>query len=142
MKSTITFLLRLGFTLVFFMIVQLLKSQDAFSIDSISARMVKQTEIFPQEKLYVHNDKPLYISGEKVWLRAHLVDAYSHRSDSTSIYVYGELINPLDSIVDRIKIRRSNDLYAGQFSLKEDYPAGTYSMRFYTKFMESCKTSS
>lgn len=137
MKSTITFLLRLGFTLVFFMIVQLLKSQDAFSIDSISARMVKQTEIFPQEKLYVHNDKPLYISGEKVWLRAHLVDAYSHRSDSTSIYVYGELINPLDSIVDRIKIRRSNDLYAGQFSLKEDYPAGTYSMRFYTKFMES-----
>ena len=119
------------------LMTQMISSQELFSIDSITARIERQVKTFPQEKLYVHNDKPLYISGEKIWFRAHLVDSYSNKYDSTSIYVYGELINPLDSIVERVKIRRNNNLYAGQFSLLEDYPAGTYSMRFYTKFMES-----
>lgn len=111
--------------------------QELFSIDSIKARMNKQTEIFPQEKIFVHTDKPLYISGEKVWFRAHLVESYTQRYDSSSLYIYGELINPLDSIVDRVKIRRENLLYAGYFALHEDYPAGIYSMRFYTKYMEN-----
>ena len=123
--------------IAFLLGTQMLSSQEFFSIDSITARIEHQIKIFPQEKLYVHNDKPLYISGKKIWFRAHLVDSYSTRYDSSSIYVYGELINPLNSIVERVKIRRNNDVYTGQFSLLEDYPAGTYSMRFYTKFMES-----
>ena len=55
----------------------------------------KQLEVFPQEKIYVHTDKPYYISGEKIWFRAYIADAKSHEPVSVSRYVYVKLINPL-----------------------------------------------
>ena len=106
--------------------------------DSIQARILRQLEQYPQEKVYVHNDKPYYISGEDIWLRAHLVDAVFHRQASASRYVYGELVSPLDSVVDRIRIMRDEqDTYCGYFALDESLPAGTYTMRFYTRYMEN-----
>lgn len=137
MKNCNRFKLYVFVVCVYLAYVSDIQSQEHFSIDSIETRMQKQLEIFPQEKIHIHNDKPVYLSGEKIWFRAHLIDAYSNKYDSTSIYIYGELISPLDSIVDRIKIRRNDIVYAGYFNLDEEYPVGTYTMRFYTKFLES-----
>lgn len=106
--------------------------------DSLLSRLTRQLELYPQEKVYVHNDKPYYIAGEDIWLRVHLVDAASHRHVSASRYVYGELVNPLDSVVDRVRIIRDDkDIYSGYFALSEALPAGTYTMRFYTRYMEN-----
>ena len=53
-------------------------SVNSFSIDSVENRIVNQLLIYPQEKIHVHMDKSYYLSGEKAWFRAYLVNAYNH----------------------------------------------------------------
>ncbi|HUW93943.1 MAG TPA: MG2 domain-containing protein [Bacteroidales bacterium] len=102
--------------------------------DSIFTDIVNQIALFPQEKLYLHTDKPLYISGETVWLRAFLVDAVLHKP-LTNQYVIVELINPLDSVVNRIKIRPDRGAFSGYIPLNENLPEGDYTLYAYTEYM-------
>lgn len=106
-------------------------------IDSIQARINRQLETYPQEKIYVHNDKPLYVTGENIWFRIHLVNALSHRHNTTSLYVYGELIDPIGNVVDSVKIIRRNGIYTGHFKIDEELADAVYTMSFYTKYMKN-----
>ena len=105
--------------------------------DSLVSLFNSQLNIFPQEKIYVHTDKPYYITGEQIWFRAHLVDAISHIPAPVSRYVYVELINPLDSVVNRVKIRQEEGSYHGYLPISDDIPEGDYILRAYTSFMRS-----
>lgn len=105
-------------------------------LDSIEYKFYTQLNKFPQEKIYAQIDKPYYITGENIWFRAHLVNAGSNLPDSTSRYVYAELINPIDSVIDRVKIRPQKGVYEGYFSLDEELAEGEYMLRFYTRFQE------
>ena len=104
-------------------------------------RFNKQLSLFPQEKLYLHTDKNIYVSGERVWFRAYLADAVLHTPSFESRYVYVELLNPLDSVVYRAKIRPVNDCYSGYIPIDEELPGGNYSLRAYTYYMESLPAS-
>ncbi len=106
-------------------------------IDSISSRFMRQSILFPQEKIYVQTDKPYYIAGETIWFRAHLSDAMLHTPDTTSRYIYTELINPKDSLIRRVKTRLRKGAYGGYIDLPEDMAEGEYEMRSYTRFMEN-----
>jgi TonB-dependent SusC/RagA subfamily outer membrane receptor len=110
--------------------------QESF-IDSIKSRFLQQAISFPQEKIYAQIDKTFYISGETLWFRAYLADAMSHRPDTTSRYIYVELLNPYNEVVSRIKIRHTDGVYVGHIDLPEDVPGGEYQLRFYTRFMEN-----
>ncbi|MDR2585683.1 MAG: hypothetical protein LBC84_05615 [Prevotellaceae bacterium] len=81
--------------------------------DTLTSRFNAQLFCYPQEKIWLHTDKPYYISGEKIWFRAFLADAASHKPMLISKYVYVELINPLDSIVCRLKIREKDEAFFG-----------------------------
>ena len=105
--------------------------------DSLALLFDHQLVVFPQEKIHVHTDKPYYISGERIWFRAHIANAASHIPAIASRYVYVELINPLDSIVSRIKIRQEKEVYYGNLLIPDDIPEGDYTLRAYTYFMRS-----
>ena len=105
--------------------------------DSLAFLFRRQLDIFPQEKVYLHTDKPYYLSGEKIWFRAYLADAVTHVPVPVSRYVYVELINPLDSVVTRVKIRPEEDAYYGHLPVPDDIPEGNYTLRAYTTFMQS-----
>jgi hypothetical protein len=102
--------------------------------DSVISKIIEQILLFPQEKLYLQVDKPFYLSGEKVWFRAWLVDAVLHKSVLNQ-YVYVELINPLDSVVSRVKIRQSQGVLSGFIPLNESLPEGDYTLCAYTESM-------
>ncbi len=105
--------------------------------DSLISLFQNQLTVFPQEKIHLHIDKPYYVSGEKIWFRAHTVNAATHLLASGAQYVYVELIDPLDSIVTRIKIRSQNDAYYGHIGIPENVAEGDYTIRAYTDFMKS-----
>ncbi len=113
-----------------------LSGQDRVS-DRFASLLAHQLKLFPQEKIYLHTDKPYYLSGEQVWFRAHLVDAALHTPVFASHYVYVELINPLDSVVRRLKIRQTDSIYRGRIALPPDLPEGDYMLRAYTHFMKN-----
>ncbi|MDR0710909.1 MAG: TonB-dependent receptor plug domain-containing protein [Prevotellaceae bacterium] len=105
-------------------------------LDTIVENFEKQMLAYPQEKIYAQSDKSCYTTGEDIWFRIYLTDAMSHKPDTTSRYVYAELINPVDSVVRRVKIRPVEGAYHGHITLSDDLPEGNYLLRCYTRFME------
>ena len=54
--------------------------EDDF-LDKIITRLTTFQLHHPQEKVYLHLDKPNYVAGEDIWYKAYLVDARSHAPD-------------------------------------------------------------
>ncbi|MDR2774037.1 MAG: TonB-dependent receptor plug domain-containing protein [Tannerella sp.] len=114
------------------------ESGDLLLTDTVTGYFIEQLGRYPQEKLYLHTDKPYYISGEKIWFRAHKVDALLHSQTNTGRYVYAELIDPLDSVVCRVKIHPDSlALFHGYMPLDEGLPEGNYTLRAFTRYMEN-----
>ena len=105
--------------------------------DSLIFRFDRQLTEFPQEKIHVHTDKSHYVSGERIWFRTHLAGAASHIPVNASAYVYVELINPLDTVVQRVRIKPEGLIYSGNIPLDQDLPEGNYRVRAYTQFMRN-----
>lgn len=94
-----------------------------------------QKELLPQEKVHLHTDKPSYVSGEKIWMRAYVADASTHTPFSLSRYVYVELVNPANMVVKRTILRNEDNVCHGNLPLPENLPEGSYTLRAYTHFM-------
>ncbi len=106
--------------------------------DSVELNFLLQTEAYPQEKIYVQTDKPDYLSGERIWFRAHLVNAQTHNPFFISRYVYVEIISPMEDLIERVKVRPDSlGAYAGYVDLAEDLVEGTYTLRAYTNYMRN-----
>lgn len=119
------------------------RAQENTIIDQVVNNINKQLSVSPQEKIYLHTDKPYYISGEKLFFRAFLLNAFTNREDTLSRYVYVELINSADSLTQRVKIRPDeNQLFHGAIFLPEELPQGIYTIRAYTQHMRNQDESS
>ena len=93
----------------------------------------EQLRLYPQEKIHVTTDKDFYLSGDTVWMRAHVVDAASHQPVGASKYVYAELSDAAGALVRRIKILQQEGLYAGYLPLPADLASGDYTLAAYTR---------
>ena len=102
--------------------------------DSLTGKVFEQILAFPQEKIHIQCDKPVYLAGEQIWLRAHVADAVLHIPKANQ-YVIAELINPLDSVVNRIKIRPDSGAFHGHINLDQALPEGDYTLRAWTENM-------
>ena len=104
-------------------------SQTLFQ-QSANKSFTKYWRNVPQEKVYLHTDKPYYNAGEKIWFKAYLVNATTHRTTTQSRFVYVELITATDSVVSRLKIRKDSTGFTGHISLNpETLASGKYILR-------------
>lgn len=101
------------------------------------SRLTNQLKSFPQEKIYLHLDKPYYAVGERIWFRAHMVHAALGLPYELSRYIYVELIDNKNLVVLREKIRPIDGMYYGQLTLLPDLAEGWYSIRAYTNYMRN-----
>ena len=90
---------------------------------------------YPQEKLYLHLDKPYYAAGERIYWKGYLIDAISHIPQTQSNFIYIELVDRSNEIVNKSKIKREKDNFHGSILLPADIPAGEYYLRAYTQWM-------
>ena len=103
------------------------RAQDPVAQDTVTARLSRQLLLYPQEKLHIQTDKGAYLSGERIWLRAHLVRATGNIPAPLSRYVHVELFNPLNELVSRILVRPDSlGIHAGYLDLEESLPEGDY----------------
>jgi TonB-dependent SusC/RagA subfamily outer membrane receptor len=91
----------------------------------------------PQEKVYLHLDKPLYAAGEDLWFNAYLVSASTHALDSMSKVVYVELFNASRKLIQRRALYSPNGTSHGDFHLADSLSSGTYVIRAYTNNMRN-----
>lgn len=92
------------------------------------------------EKIYMQTDKPYYSAGENIWFKAYLVNATNNTATAYSKYIYVELINRLDSVIYRVKVKNDSTGFAGYIKLKPDLPLGDYNLRAYTNWMQNNST--
>jgi len=92
---------------------------------------------FPQEKVFLHTDKPAYLLGETIWVKAYLMDAQLHFASPLSNIVYVELIGPGDTVVTRLNVWIIQGEGKGDFDIPLTAPAGTYRLRAFTQYMRN-----
>jgi len=109
----------------------------ATGFDNIDEHFEKQLNVYPQEKIHLHTDRGVYLPGEKIWLKAYVVDARSHQYPANSQYVYVELISPSDTLVNRVMMLQNDNMFYGHLPVSPETPEGNYTLRAYTRYMEN-----
>jgi hypothetical protein len=94
-----------------------------------------------REKVYLHTDKSYYNSGDDLWFKVYLVDAYSNRPEALSNIVHVNLINVSGALVLSRMVRINEGCGIGDFKLPDNLIIGEYTIRAYTNFMRNFNDS-
>ncbi|MGK7391045.1 MAG: MG2 domain-containing protein [Candidatus Cyclobacteriaceae bacterium M2_1C_046] len=94
-------------------------------------------EELPQEKVYLHFDRPYYSSGETIWYKAYLTAGAFHVPSSLSKTIYVELIDEEGKLIKQHKLLSINGSSAGDFQLPDTLRSGNYLVRAYTQWMKN-----
>lgn len=110
---------------------------DPKVLHEILSRLQRYHQERPQEKIYLHFDKPFYAAGDSIWFKAYLVEASLHTLESQSRVIYAELVDSAHRVIQRRILPATNGLAHGDFFLKEDLHQGKYLVRAYTNYMKN-----
>lgn len=97
----------------------------------------KWTNDNPQEKVYLHMDKPYYALGDTIWFKAYITIGSRHELSALSGALYVSLINGSDSVVKELKLPINAGSSIGDFALGDDFKEGHYRIRAYTNWMRN-----
>ena len=89
------------------------------------------------EKLYLHTDRPHYLTGEKIFFRIFYVDGFQHKPADLSKIAYVELIRADGSAVQQVKVKLTSGGGSGFLELPLDLATGSYHLRAYTRWMRN-----
>ncbi len=119
----------------------LLVSTSGYSQISTGNEVVHAFEQFRsenfQEKIYVHNDRSSYLTGETMWFKVYVVDASFHRPSAISKVVYMELLDARNQPVLQSKVEIKDGSGTGTLYLPVSINTGTYTLRAYTNWMKN-----
>lgn len=87
---------------------------------------------YPQEKIYLHLDRPSYWASDDIWFKAYLLNSPIPESN-----LYVELLNSSGEIVQKKMIWAQQGLAYGDFHLANTIPSGVYQIRAYTNWMRN-----
>jgi hypothetical protein len=124
----ITFII--GATLAF------IKPDDEL-VTKIIAQLDKWRAEHPQEKVYLHFDKPSYAIGEDIWFKAYVTIGSEHKLSAYSETLNVDLIDDKDSVKRSLKLPLTAGLTVGDFALSDTMAEGNYRIRAYTNWMRN-----
>lgn len=119
-----------------FLLPNLTGAQNNLS-NRVIETMKKATEEFPQEKIYLHLDRPYYGSGDIIWLKAYLVAGSYHQPSPMSKTIHVELLDQKKEIVQSILLLSDSGFVAGSIKLSDSLRSGSYLIRAYTPWMRN-----
>jgi hypothetical protein len=91
----------------------------------------------PTEKLYVHTDQDLYLTGETLWFKIYYVDGALHQPGDISKVGYVEILDKDNRPVLQAKISLKNGQGNGALFLPATLNTGNYRLRAYTQWMKN-----
>jgi hypothetical protein len=97
------------------------------------------SEQVPEEKVYVHFDKDVYMAGETIWFKGYLFSGFSLAVTSKNFYA--ELINDKGVVLQRKVYPIVESATVGNFDLPDSLPAGNLIYRGYTTWMLNFDTA-
>ncbi len=86
------------------------------------------------EKIYLQTDGKVYTTGNTVWFKCIITNAFNHKPLQLSGVLYVELISSDERIRDKKIIKIRKGIGEGFFDLDEKLPEGVYQIRAYTQW--------
>lgn len=130
--------LKLSFALIIlFFSVNLNASaqQDTTILSNILGKSKIISDQHPEEKVYLHFDKPYYSVGDTIFFKAYLTAGQNLPSPLSKV-VYVDIINGQDSLVKSIKLPVISSMAYGSQELDLlNFKQGNYYVRAYTLWM-------
>jgi len=111
--------------------------QDIVGLEKLEQNLEEYRFEMPQEKVYLHFDKPYYYSGDDIWFQVYLVAGPAHQPSPISKVVYIELIHKSGNLLKRIKLPVNDGVAKGDFKIAQYFESGTYTIRAYTNWMRN-----
>ena len=105
--------------------------------ERIAATLEKYRLNNPQEKVYLHFDKPYYMAGETMWFKGYLFDATFHKVDSVSRVMYVDLIDETNGKTIATRVLNCDGSTHGDIALPDSLDEGVYKIRAYTNYMRN-----
>src|SRR5690554_4877098 len=89
------------------------------------------------EKVYLHMDKPYYVSGDTIWFKGYVVEGGGNLFSTVSFAFYVDLIGPADTVVASLRLPLIGGVTQGSLPLSNGLMQGNYRMRSYTQWMRN-----
>lgn len=102
-------------------------------IQTIRQNLEKYNSIAPQEKIYIHFDKPTYNPGETVWFKAYLLSGILPSTISKDIYV--DFADEKGNILSHVFEPVIESSSFGNFEIPQNFSSDKIIIRAYTKWM-------
>ncbi|UOQ71271.1 hypothetical protein [Hymenobacter cellulosilyticus] len=107
------------------------------SLRTLDRQLSRYSQQRLPEKLFLHVDRPFYVSGEIMWFKVYAVDGVQHKPLMVSKVAYVELLDREQKPVLQGKIKLLNAAGQGTFVLPKSLASGTYTVRAYTNWMKN-----
>ncbi|MBE9585137.1 carboxypeptidase regulatory-like domain-containing protein [Mucilaginibacter sp. JRF] len=110
---------------------------DDAPLDKITSALAEWKANIPQEKIYLHTDKPYYAIGDTLYFKAYITAGAKHMLSAVSGAVYVDLINERNQVEKSVKLPVINGLSSGTIALEDGLADGNYRLRAYTEWMRN-----
>lgn len=82
--------------------------------------------------VFVHIDKPVYATGDRLWMSTYFLDAANHQRASGETALHVDLLSSTGKLVQHQWVRIVDGRGEGNFRLSDTLLTGTYRLRAYT----------
>lgn len=106
-------------------------------LEKLKKQLQSYTSGYPEEKIYIQTDKPIYAPGETIWFNTFVLMADKPVPSALSDVVYVELIDAKGNVAATAHLVLTEGTANGDFQLSEQAPGGRYRMRAYTRWMKN-----
>ncbi|MCB0606804.1 MAG: TonB-dependent receptor plug domain-containing protein [Lewinella sp.] len=112
-------------------------ADPAGAADKVEKLLEAYQARFPQEKMYIHQDKPFYVLGEDLHFKVYLMDAIVHGALTPSQVVHVALLDPDQQVAAHRLLLIENGSAAGDLALSPGWTPGKYTLTAYTGYMRN-----
>jgi hypothetical protein len=107
------------------------------SLSGIGRKLSLYQQRGPHEKLFLHLDRPIYLSGETMWFKVYAAEGTYARPLGLSSVAYVEVLDADQHPVLQGKVALQHATGQGSFLLPASLAAGSYTVRAYTSWMKN-----
>ena len=121
---------------IFYLLFIVLQSNLSFSQIALD-NVYSASYNIPQEKIFVHQNSSLLISGENLYYKIYCLNANTNNLSTISKIGYVALIKNDNTVVFKHKIKLDTGIGQGDFFINKSIPSGSYKLISYTENMKN-----
>lgn len=110
---------------------------QSVSFEEALGQLENYANAYPQEKVYLHLDKPYYAAGDDIWFKAYVTIGQFNLLSGLSKILYVDLINRHEQVAQSLRLPLIGGVTVGDFKLADSLSEGNYRIRAYTNWMRN-----